>query len=103
MKSKKTALSNFRIIALLEGFSYLALLIIAMPLKYWFQIPAPVKYMGWLHGVLFILYIILLIQVFIKLRWTFQKTVIAFIVSFVPFGTFWLDVKLKEEIKNIAK
>jgi integral membrane protein len=98
MNAKIKALKQFKFIALSEGISYLVLLGIAMPLKYMFQIPEPVKYLGWLHGVLFVLYALLLLKVFLVAKWTFLKTLIAFLVSFVPFGTFWLDYKLAKEI-----
>ena len=102
MTNKITVLKNFRIIALTEGVSYLVLLIVAMPLKYMLHIPEPVKYFGWLHGVLFVIYSVLLLQVFIVLKWNFFKTLVAFIVSFIPFGAFWLDVKLKKEIEELT-
>lgn len=45
---------TFRIIAKLEGISWLFLLLIAMPLKYFAKIPEVVLYAGWVHGLLFI-------------------------------------------------
>jgi integral membrane protein len=97
MKKQISVIKNFRLIAFSEGISFLVLLFIAMPLKYAFKIPEPVKYFGWLHGVLFVLYGILLLQAFIVLKWSFVKTLVAFLVSLIPFGTFWLDIKLKKE------
>ncbi len=102
MKKQEKVLKNFRIIAFTEGVSYLVLLLIAMPLKYALQIPEPVKYIGWLHGVLFMLYAVLLLQVYIVLKWSFVKTLVAFIVSFIPFGTFWLETKLKKEQEELV-
>lgn len=94
---KNTVLGRFRAIALFEGISYLVLLGIAMPLKYVAEIPEPVKYVGWAHGLLFILFGLLLLQVWVVKKWSFGKVCLAFIASLVPFGTFWLDRKLKEE------
>jgi integral membrane protein len=102
MTNKITVIKNFRIIAFTEGVSYLVLLFVAMPLKYMLHIPEPVKYCGWLHGVLFVIYGILLLQAFIVLKWSFLKTLVAFIVSFIPFGTFWLEGKLKKEKEELA-
>ncbi|RZM12434.1 MAG: DUF3817 domain-containing protein, partial [Pedobacter sp.] len=48
-------LRRFMLIALVEGISYLLLLCIAMPLKYYADMPGFVKYLGWAHGVLFVL------------------------------------------------
>jgi integral membrane protein len=94
----KTALGRFRIIAFLEGISYLILLFIAMPLKYFAGMPMMVKQVGMAHGVLFIAYIVAVIHVMIDKKWSIWKGVIAMGASLVPFGTFVLDAKmLKEE------
>jgi integral membrane protein len=102
MLSFKSSLASFRSVALLEGISFLVLLGIAMPLKYYAGMPQAVKVVGWAHGVLFVAYILTLVSVTIERRWSFGRVVIAFIASLVPFGTFWLDAKLKREEQNIA-
>jgi integral membrane protein len=89
-----TALGRFRAIAFAEGVSYLLLLFIAMPLKYWAGMPMAVKATGWLHGLLFVLFILSLIEVSLRLRWSVIKTGLAFLASLLPFGTFVLDAKL---------
>ena len=101
MNNKIKVLKNFKIIAIAEGISFLVLLLVAMPLKYMMQIPEPVKYVGWAHGVLFVLYGILLLQVFIVVKWSFIKTLVAFLVSFIPFGTFWLDARINKEVAEM--
>lgn len=90
----KTAIGRFRIIGIFEGISFLVLLFIAMPLKYLADIHEPVTIVGGLHGALFVLYAFALLHVWIKHRWSFLKVVIAFIASFLPFGTFVLDKKM---------
>jgi integral membrane protein len=93
----KTALGRLRIVAFLEGISFLVLLCIAMPLKYMADTPGPVRIVGMAHGVLFIAYVFLLLQVALELRWKFSRAVLAFIASLVPFGTFYADKKLFRE------
>ena len=90
----KTTLGRLRIVAFVEGVSYLVLLGIAMPLKYYFHQPEAVRVVGMLHGVLFVLYVLLVIQVTIQHRWSFGKMALALLASLVPFGTFYADVKL---------
>lgn len=104
MKNKfsKTPLGRFRMIALAEGISFLLLLFLAMPLKYMANFPEPVKYTGWMHGVLFILYIFALLRVAYSNKWSFWKMTLAFIVSLIPFGTFVMDKKWREEEGSIA-
>jgi integral membrane protein len=92
-----SALGRFRFIAILEGISFLILLFIAMPLKYAAGKPEFVKYVGWAHGVLFVLYLIFLLQAWIKQRWKFGKVIKAFVASLLPFGTFVMDKQLKTE------
>ena len=92
-----TTMGRFRLIAVIEGISYLLLLGIAMPLKYFAGIPAAVKYMGWAHGVLFVIFCVYLVKVWVQYKWTFWKTTWAFIASLLPFGTFILDKQLVKE------
>lgn len=96
MKTLKT----FRIIALLEGVSFLALIFIAVPLKYFAAMPLPNKIIGMAHGFLFIGFIFYLLMVRSEYKWTAKKTALAFLASLLPFGTFVLDAKvLKKELQ----
>lgn len=89
----KSSLSVLRLIGLLEGISYLVLLGIAMPLKYYYDKPDAVKIVGMAHGVLFVMYCINLLIVHLKFKWTMGRSIGAFIASLVPFGTFYADKK----------
>ncbi len=89
----KSSLSVLRLIALLEGLSLIALVFIAMPLKYYWDNPHAVKIVGMAHGVLFIFYVINLLMVHLKYKWNMGKTVGAFAAAWIPFGTFYADKK----------
>ncbi|MBN8653268.1 MAG: DUF3817 domain-containing protein [Cytophagales bacterium] len=91
-----TALKIFRKVALAEGISFLVLLLIAMPLKYYFGMPMAVKVVGWAHGVLFMAYIVLALSVIKTMKWSWFSTLVALAVSLLPAGTFWLDKSLKK-------
>ena len=86
-------LKFFKIIALLEGTSLLLLLLFAMPMKYMFQEPIFVKTIGMVHGILFIVYIILAIIQKMVSNWSFKKFGIISVASIIPFGTFYVDKK----------
>jgi integral membrane protein len=86
----KTALGRLRIVAFIEGCSYL-LLDFTMILKYKFAMPQPNYVVGLAHGILFVIYIVLLLQVSFIHRWSIFKMFMAFIASLVPFGTFYAD------------
>ena len=91
------SLKIFRAISLAEGISLLTLLFIAMPLKYFMQVPEAVKVVGWIHGLLFILYVVVLTIVWITYRWTFLFVAGAFLASLIPFGTFVLDKQIQKK------
>ena len=89
------SLKPFRVIAFTEGVSFLVLLLVAMPLKYLADEPLAVKYVGWAHGLLFILYIFLGLRAAREHAWSLRFCAYAFIASLLPFGTFVLDKHLR--------
>ncbi len=98
-----TALSRFRWIALSEGVSFLVLLGIAMPLKYLAEIAIAVKIVGWIHGILFILYLVLGLHAAGVLRWSLRFRFYVLVASLVPFGTFVLDRYLRTEATTTSE
>ncbi len=80
---------------MLEGASYLALLGVAMPLKYLAGMPLAVRITGSIHGALFILFLIALIQAWSDRSWPIKNAAIAFAASLLPFGPFLIDSRLK--------
>ena len=83
----------FRIISYLEGISYILLLFIAVPIKYYANDPSLVKLLGMPHGLLFVAYVILSLVNSKKHNWNFSKTLVVLISSIIPFGTFYVDYK----------
>jgi integral membrane protein len=88
-----TTLGRFRLIAFAEGVSYIILLFIAMPLKYFFEQPQAVRMVGTAHGLLFVLYVLFVFLCKIEYRWNFAKTRLLLLVSLIPFGNFYADRK----------
>ena len=87
----------FRMIALAEGVSFLTLLFIAMPMKYFMGMPEVVRVVGSIHGVLFVLYVGLLTRTHFTQRWSFIFSLYALLASVIPFGTFMLDKQLRKK------
>jgi integral membrane protein len=86
----------FRWVAFSEGISFLILLFVAMPLKYFYNQPQFVKFFGMVHGVLFVAFIALAVVVMSscskKISWLLR----ALLLSVIPFGTFILEKELKQ-------
>lgn len=90
-----SSMGRLRVIAFVEGVSYLVLLFIAMPLKYLAGVPLAVRVAGMAHGVLFVAFGLALLMVLVEQRLTFVRSAITFASSLVPFGTFVVDKHLK--------
>ena len=87
----------FRMTALAEGCSFLTLLFVAMPMKYFIGMPEVVRVVGAIHGGLFVLYVGLLTVIHFRHRWSFMFSLYAFVASVIPFGPFILDKHLREK------
>lgn len=87
-------LGRLRIIGFLEGISFLLLMGIGMPLKYFADYEHATQDLGMAHGVLFIGYIITVIPVYFEQKWSIKTTFLVFLASLLPFGTFIADHKI---------
>jgi len=97
-----STLGQLRILAILEGISYL-LLIPTIILKYGFEMGLPNKIVGSIHGLLFVLYSLWVVYYAIKVKWSLMKTFICLTASFLPFATFIVDQKiLKMEPEEVV-
>ncbi len=88
-------IKTLRFIGFLEALSFLILLFFSMPMKYFFDNPIFVKYTGMAHGVLFILFLIILFVVCEKQKWSIKMFLLGLIAAVLPFGPFVFDHKLK--------
>jgi integral membrane protein len=84
---------TFRIISVLEGVSYILLLFIATPIKYFVGIDSYVKLLGMPHGLLFIAYVMLAFVLKYELDWKHKTFAAVLLASIIPFGTFYIDKK----------
>ncbi len=91
---QNTQLRRFLLIARAEAISFLLLVLIAMPLKYMMGLPLMVKYVGWAHGLLFMVYMAQLIYVAVLLKWDVLKVIYGFIAALLPFGPFIFERSL---------
>lgn len=93
LKFLTTTIGRLRLIAFIEGISYLILLFVAMPLKYLYDQPQAVRSVGAVHGLLFVLYVLYVFFTKIEYRWNMAKTGLLLLISLIPFGNFYADKK----------
>lgn len=90
-------LHRFRILALIEGISFLLIFAVSLPFKYMLGYTTVPYIIGMSHGVLFVLYILMAIELIIRSRVTFFQFLRIIFASIVPFGTFFNDKMLKQQ------
>ena len=83
----------FRVIAFLEGVSYILLMSVGLYFKYQLADPSYVKLLGMPHGLLFISYLILAFLIKDGEQWKNKDFGIILLASILPFGTFYIDWK----------
>ena len=94
-------IGRLRLFAFLEGISLIALVFIAVPLKYYFDNPSLSKNLGPIHGALFLLFVFNALRVSVEQQWRFKKTTWKVLLAcFIPFGTFYIDSKILSKIKE---
>lgn len=97
------SIQMLRKIGLAEGISFLLLLFVAMPLKYFMGLPEAVKFAGWAHGVLFVAYSAAVLYVRETCNWSLLKSLMALGAGLLPFGTFLLDRELKKQMVPVTE
>jgi len=88
------------ILGIIEGLSTLALVFVAMPLKYFYELPEVVTLMGSIHGFLFILYLHTLFATIYLIELPKKVIFWGTLAALLPFGPFVLDRWLLRPVKE---
>ena len=86
-----SALGRFRLISIIEGVSTILLFLVAIPMKYALDIPMAVKIVGPLHGLLFLMYLVMLVSTWASQQWPLRMFIVGLFAAVPPFGTFLYD------------
>lgn len=90
-----TALHRLRLISIPEALSFPALIIFGSILSRVSDIDFLMMPLGMLHGVLFVIYAVLLLDVWSKTKWPFRRVAFFFLLALLPFGGLYGDKVLK--------
>ena len=93
----RSALLRYRVLAWITGV-WLLLLVVELVLTYGFDNHA-LDFVPFVHGWVYFLYLIMAIDLAIKVRWSAPKTIITAIAGTIPFLSFWFEHKRTEEVK----
>jgi integral membrane protein len=65
-----------------------------MPMKYAWGMPLAVKIVGWIHGVLFMIFCVALVQTIRIAKWPWSRAIMVFVAALLPFGPFVVDKRV---------
>ncbi|MCX4674198.1 DUF3817 domain-containing protein [Streptomyces sp. NBC_01433] len=90
-----TALHRLRLISIPEALSFPALILFGSVLSRVSDIDFLMMPLGMLHGVLFVIYAVLLVDVWAKTKWPLKRVALFFLLALLPFGGLYGDKLLK--------
>ena len=96
-------MSVLRITSLCEGVSFLVLLLVAMPLKHIWGQPLAVKYVGWAHGLLFMMLGVLLLLAMWRASLPLRMAALVGIAALLPGGPFVADRLLRRHRPPVGR
>ena len=91
-------LLRFRTAAYVTGVGLLGLCTV-MVLRYGFGNPTPSAVYSPIHGVLYMIYLVLTIDLAIKARWSIKGTVLVLLAGCVPFVSFIVERRVTHRVK----
>ena len=83
----------FRVVAVVEAVTYLVLLA-AVVLKRVLDGPDFVSVLGPIHGIAFLVYLVLVLRIRESQGWNLGRTIVVILLSAVPFGGFWVERRM---------
>ncbi len=82
------ALTRYRVMAWIVGVLLIALVLVAVPLKYLGGIEEPVTVLGTLHGWLYFVFFLTACDLALRASWTLRGTVLTLVAGTVPILSF---------------
>jgi integral membrane protein len=82
------ALTRYRVMAWIVGILLIALILVAVPLKYLAGMDEPVTLIGTLHGWLYFIFFLTACDLALRASWTLRGTVLTLVAGTVPILSF---------------
>ena len=83
-----SALLRYRVMANVVGVLLILLVVIAVPLKYFADMPTPVTVLGTAHGWLYALFFLSAVDLGLRAKWSLRGAVLTILAGTIPFLSF---------------
>ena len=85
------ALQRYRVMANVVGVLLILLVVIAVPLKYFADMPTPVTVLGTAHGWLYALFFLSAVDLALRAKWTVKGSALTILAGTIPFLSFYAE------------
>ncbi|MFY1633494.1 DUF3817 domain-containing protein [Solwaraspora sp. WMMB335] len=85
------ALTRYRLIAYVVGVVLIVLMVIGMPMKYFFGEPVVVETVGPAHGFLYMVYLVAAFDLARRANWSLSRILAIMLAGTVPFVSFYAE------------
>jgi integral membrane protein len=90
-KDVPAALTRYRVMAWIVGVLLVALVLVAVPIKYATGVDGPVSVLGTLHGWLYFIFFLTACDLAVRARWPLRDTVLTVLAGTVPVLSFFAE------------
>ena len=90
-KDVPAALTRYRVMAWIVGILLVALVLVAVPIKYAADVDEPVTVLGTLHGWLYFIFFLTACDLAVRARWSLRDTVLTVVAGTVPLLSFFAE------------
>ncbi|MFD2080403.1 integral membrane protein [Actinopolymorpha cephalotaxi] len=93
-------LTVYRVMSYVTGVVLLALVLVAMPLKYFADTPGPTMVVGQLHGFLYMAYVVVVLLLGFSLRWRPVRMLLVMLAGTIPFAAFFAERRIVADVRR---
>ncbi len=94
------ALLRFRVIAYAVGVGLIILVFVGVPLRYLGDTPVVARTVGPIHGLLYMVYLVLTLDLATRCRFTAKRTVLVMLAGTIPFLSFVAERKISAQVQR---
>jgi len=94
------ALTRYRVMAYVTGVSLIILVFVMIPLHYVGDQPRPSEIFSPFHGLMFMLYVVTVFDLFIRAKWNLGRMVWVMIAGCIPFVSFVVERGITKQARD---
>ena len=93
------ALQRYRVMANVVGVLLILLICVAVPLKYFADMPGPVVVLGTAHGWLYALFFLSAVDLGLRAKWSWKRLILIALAGTIPFLSFVAERSATKDVR----